>query len=218
MFLFSLEAYFLFRKLGITYYNLDLAMFVFFATFFISHSFLNVKVDRYFISMVPGLVYMLILGLKYLGDFISEQIQKSNRFDYKIFKKKVFPKLLILILAICLFMSSFYAYLVKVPYPMYGYLEEGAECLMEFDQEYDEKIIYSNHWPAFTWYLKTNVERAYIPDFNITGEENQTLEKFSDYLLSNNVTYYIHTSVDNTTIPNYTCVASTNHVSIYKKN
>ena len=61
MFIFSLESYLLFRKLGIKYYNLDLAMFVFFATFFISHSFLNVKVDRYSISMVPGLVYMLIL-------------------------------------------------------------------------------------------------------------------------------------------------------------
>lgn len=218
MFIFSLESYLLFRKLGIKYYNLDLAMFVFFATFFISHSFLNVKVDRYFISMVPGLVYMLILGLKYLGDFISEQLQKYSKLDYKVFKKEIFPNLLILILTVCLFISSFYVYAAKVPYPMYGYLEDGANCLMDLDQDYKGKIIYSNHWPAFTWYLKTNVERGYIPDFNITGEENQTLKKFSEYLILNNATYYIHTSVDNTSIPNYTCVANTEHVSIYKRN
>lgn len=218
MFIFTLETYLLFRNLGIKYYELDLSMFILFATFFISHSFLNVKVDRYFISMVPGLVYMLILGLKYLGDFISNQLQKYDKYDYKIFKKKIFTSLLILILTVILFMSSFYAYIIKVPYPMYSYLEEGSECLMDFDHDYDDKVIYSNHWPAFTWYLKTNVERGFIPDFNISGDENDTLKKFSDYLISNNATYYIHTSFDNTTIPNYILVANTDHVSIYKRN
>jgi hypothetical protein len=189
-------------------------MVMFFLTYFISHSLLSVKVDRYFITMAPPMVYLIVLGLNCTGNRMGDLLQKIKTKNIKLnqflSRKKLLTGLLVMVLAIMLFVSSFNAYEQRVPYDIYGYVEEGAKWLQDYDPDYQDKIIYSNQWPGYSWFLRMNVERGFMPDFNTTDE-------FSQMLVEGNATYYISINNGSFELRDYEKIGNTSHVFFYKR-
>lgn len=182
---------------------LDLTIIIWFLTYFISHSFLSVKVDRYFVTMIPALVYLIVLGLSSTGNLLARLTGKIN-------KKNIISSGLVLLMAMLLFSSSIHPYQNHVPYPIYGYLEEGGEWMANYDPDYADKIIYSNNWPALSWHLKTNVNRGFLPDFNNSDE-------FSQMLVNSNATYYIGTDANFLHMKDFERIGNTSNVFFFKR-
>jgi hypothetical protein len=214
MFALIMGLYLAFRKLEIKHLNLDLVMVMFFLTYFISHSLLSVKVDRYFITMAPPMVYLIVLGLNCTGNMMGDLLKriktKNIKLNQFLSRKKLLSGLLVMVLAIMLFVSSFNAYEQRVPYAIYGYVEDGAKWLQDYDPDYQDKIIYSNQWPGYSWFLRMNVERGFMPDFNTTDE-------FSQMLVEGNATYYISINNGSFELKDYEKIGNTSHVFFYKR-
>ena len=154
--------------------SLDMLMLIWFLTYFISHSFLIIKVDRYFITTTPALAYLLILGFNQVQDKLSQ-----------LSKKKISAGLLAIILALLLLFSSIQPYAYNVPRHIYGDLETAGNLMKDYDPDYQDKVIYSDYWPAMSWHLKMNVKRGWPKNFEDNAE-------FSRMLLENNTTYFIN--------------------------
>ncbi len=212
MFSVILITYFTLRKIEIikgleikSVFRIDLMILIWFLTYLISHSFLSIKVDRYFVTMIPPMVYLIILGLSNTGNLIA-------RLSHRIDQKKIISGVLILVLAVTLFASSLQPYEDKVPYKVYGFLEEGAKLMKTYDPQYKEKVIFSDQWPALSWYLKTNVQRGYPLDF-------KTSDEFSHMLKNSNATYFISTYGRGAlNMDGYSIAAHDKLVYIYKQN
>jgi hypothetical protein len=185
--------------------RVDLVILIWLFTYLISHSFLTIKVDRYFVTMIPAIVYLIVLGLSNTGNILATLSKKVNQ-------KKIISGALILVLALTLFASNLQPYEDKVPYKVYGFLEEGAKVMKAYDPEYKEKLIFSDQWPALSWYLKTQVQRGYPQDFKTSAE-------FSQMLKNSNATYYISTYGRGALVlEDYSVVAHDKLVYIYKIN
>ena len=212
MFFTILITYFALRKIEIIkgreikkVFRIDLIILIWFLTYLISHSFLSIKVDRYFITMIPAVVYFMVLGLSNTGNLIA---RLTNKLDHK----KIISGALILILALTLFASALQPYEDKVPYKVYGFLEEGAKMMKTYDPQYKEKVIFSDQWPALSWYLKMDVQRGYPLDF-------KTSDEFSQMLKNSNATYFISTNGRGSlNMEGYSKVANDKIVYIYKRN
>ena len=212
MFSTILITYFVLRKIEIIkgleikrVFRIDLVILIWFLTYLISHSFLSIKVDRYFITMIPAVVYFMVLGLSNTGNLIARLTNKLNH-------KKIISGALILILAVTLFASALQPYEDKVPYKVYGFLEEGAKMMKTYDPQYKEQVIFSDQWPALSWYLKMDVRRGYPQDF-------KTSDEFSQMLKNSNATYFISTNGRGSlNMEGYSKVANDKIVYIYKRN
>ncbi|MDO9626593.1 MAG: glycosyltransferase family 39 protein [Methanobacteriaceae archaeon] len=212
MFSTILITYFALRKIEIIkgleikrVFRIDLVILIWFLTYLISHSFLSIKVDRYFITMIPAVVYFMVLGLSNTGNLIARLTNKLNH-------KKIISGALILILAVTLFASALQPYEDKVPYKVYGFLEEGAKMMKTYDPQYKEQVIFSDQWPALSWYLKMDVRRGYPQDF-------KTSDEFSQMLKNSNATYFISTNGRGSlNMEGYSKVANDKIVYIYKRN
>ncbi len=212
MFSTILITYFALRKIEIIKgleikkaFRIDLMILIWFLTYLISHSFLSIKVDRYFITMIPAVVYFMVLGLSNTGNLIARLTNKLNH-------KKIISGVLILILGVTLFASALQPYEDKVPYKVYGFLEEGAKMMKTYDPQYKEQVIFSDQWPALSWYLKMDVQRGYPQDF-------KTSDEFSQMLKNSNATYFISTNGRGSlNMEGYSKVANDKIVYIYKRN
>ncbi len=182
---------------------LDLAIIIWFLTYFISHSFLSVKVDRYFVTMIPAMVYLIVLGLSSTGNILARLSGKLNH-------RNIISGVLVLLMAVMLFSSSIYPYQNNVPYPIYGYLEEGGTWMADYDPDYADKIIFSNQWPAFSWYLKTSVQRGFPSDF-------KTSDEFAQMLKKSNATYYIGVYNGYMQLNGYKRVGNTTEVYFFQR-
>ncbi|MDP3484739.1 MAG: glycosyltransferase family 39 protein [Methanobacteriaceae archaeon] len=212
MFSTILITYFALRKIEIIkgreikkVFRIDLIILIWFLTYLISHSFLSIKVDRYFITMIPAVVYFMVLGLSNTGNLIA---RLTNKLDHK----KIISGAIIIILAVTLFASALQPYEDKVPYKVYGFLEEGAKMMKTYDPHYKEQVIFSDQWPALSWYLKMDVQRGYPLDFKTSAE-------FSQMLKNSNATYFISTNGRGSlNMEGYSKVANDKIVYIYKRN
>lgn len=222
--------------------NFNLLMFSWFMIYLIFFSFTNIKVDRYFITVMPVIAYFAAYSFNYLINEINKinfvknnlflnlnklfnsfkQNQNNNAIEtnegiknYKKIKEKnsveinknsqisiltvMIPVLLIIIFA----MSSF-ANVETIP-TKNSVIQDpitASDWLMNYDPDYDSKVIWTHNTRYYTWYLKTDVSGAY--------------EKDLPELERNNVSYLI--SNESYIIENYTLIKKYTNVYIYKRN
>jgi hypothetical protein len=174
--LFSLSS-----KINIDNNDVDFTIGLYFLTFLLFQSFMGFKVDRYFITVVPPLTYILILGLNSFFNSISPYLNTLLKFKKP---KMEISTVYIGIIAILLVISSFHVYNEELTYPSHENIEFASKWLKYQDSDYYKKIIYSNYNEPFSWYLKKRV----IPSYS---DKVSFKELSSKELVSKNATYYI---------------------------
>lgn len=213
--------------------NLNLLMISWFFIYLIFFSFSDVKVDRYFITVLPVIAYFAAYSLDFLiktltsRNFINRNDKNHESNDENIndengqnnkdnenydnntknTNKKIIQNI-VPILLIILFIGSAFANIEKIPTEN-NLVDEPiviSQWLMNYDPNYNNSIIWVYNVRYYTWYLKMNVIGAYEKDI-------PKLEK-------NNVTYYISKNIskENYTIANYTIIKKFDDVYIYKRN
>jgi len=159
--------------------------------FFIFHSVYTIKVERYFISFLPPLIFFIILGLNKLYNFFRVKFSLNiARISFCF----VFVLILLFnILPSTLWLIDNY-YNVNSSGNMYPEVKEaieGSKWISNNVPEYNKKIIYSDFlWPHFSWYLKMKVNPLIIE--NKTLIINKLKKNDADYYLSS----YFSTSID----------------------
>lgn len=144
------------------YLSLNLAMFSFFMFFMVFFTAHLTKADRYFISMAPGFIFLIVLSV----DFLLNNVKKF-RLNY-----------IVPVFLMCLMLFACVNYLSGVGDDSLAVSEKHASDWIS-DKE---GIIYSDRGPVFTWYLQKEVAYARNPG-------NNTL--LNQELLEGNATYYI---------------------------
>lgn len=176
-------------KVDIDYFSLDFLMIYWFLVNFAFFTYHHIKVDRYFIPMLPAVVYYIILSL----DLIFDKLKSVKNIE-KI--KVVVP---ICLICAILITSGVYA-LGNSPHTFDNQMhpnfktaasEEKAvgQWLMEHDPQYQNKTIWADRGGDMTFIMKMK-----IPSFEkISNETN-----FTDKMIENKVDYFI--AKDNKTI------------------
>jgi len=174
-----------------------------FVSFFIFHSIIPLKVDRYFITMSPALAYFIILGLSIV----------IEKYKFKLKIENLRSGGLYFIIGL-VFLSSITAVsLGHTPKHGYGFdIQTASDWLKGYDPNYQDKVIYSDYDPAVTWSLKKEVKFG-VPRLYTSPEA------FSNYLRGNNADYYIDTlSNPKPDIPGYHIIKNITSISIFEKN
>jgi 4-amino-4-deoxy-L-arabinose transferase-like glycosyltransferase len=207
------------KTLKIKYLNLHLMFFAWFMAFFIFNSIFVIKDLRYFVLMAPPMAYFLILGLSEVSKMINIKFNNRNL---------VFPILAVILTCIMLITTA-----SQIPEILESnndkvttneQMKLASEWFMGYDPDYKNKNIYSDLWPNFSWYLKTNVKMVPVFKDNQTfanGVKNYTFNQadsneFNKYLVSNNADYYFSVRVG-LNLTSYAPIKEFYNVIIYKK-
>ena len=192
---------FILKNVGTKHLDLDLTFIIWFLSFFIMHSAHPVKVDRYFITMIPTIAYAITLGIQEIADL--KILQKKE--DYNV------SKIISIFLIICmLFSTSTYISNIPTEVPEVTIEKTTTQWLVNNDPNILNKKIASDRGPAFTWYFKKYIfTRVYHDE-----------ESFNKLLIDTTPDYYIQTNNTNPfNIENYTKIATINNSTyIYKLN
>lgn len=182
------------KNLNIKNLDMDLLVFAWFMAFFIFHSLFLTKDNRYFVIMAPAVAYFLILGLSEVSKKLKFKIKNMNI---------TFPLIALFLTLVIIFSTASFLPAINQSNEDNKVTNENIvlanEWLKNYDPTYKNKIIYSDLWPNFSWYLKTNVKmmpvfkdgNSYsggVKEFNLTEQDNITYNK---YLNDNNVNYYL---------------------------
>jgi hypothetical protein len=211
--------YDLLRELNVRDMDLHLLIFAWFMAFFIFQSVCVIKVARYFILMAPAIVYFLILGLTE----ISKRLICN-------FKGKNITFFVLSITLICIMLLSTASYLPSLPEANHKTtitdeeISSASVWLVNYDPSYKNKVIYSELWPYFGWYLRTDVKPlplfkdnqtfyASVKNPNFTEEDNAA---FNNELKSINADYYL-CSWQEVNLTSYTLIKRVGTISIYEK-
>ena len=183
--------------------RIDFLFLSWFAAFFIFHSIIPLKVDRYFITMSPALAYFIILGFSIV----------IEKFKFKFKQEKLRSWGLYFIVGFVFLSSITAVHLGHTPKHGYGfYIQSESKWLEEYDPSYQDKVIYSDYDPAFTWTLKKEVLFG-VPRLYTSPEA------FSNFLRGNNAFYYIDAlSNPKLDIPGYHIIRNKFGIAIYQKN
>jgi hypothetical protein len=181
-----------------------------------------VKVDRYFITILPVIAYFAAYSLEFIinrKNILKENKVKSknkienkieNKSKNKIENKSLIPNVstIVTVGLILIFIGSAFANINTIPTENKNISgpAEVSQWLINYDPNYNTKIIWTHNIRYYTWYLKMNVNGAY--------------EKDISKLTSNNVSYFISKNIsdENYTIENYTIIKKHGDIYIYKKN
>lgn len=193
-FILAFILYGLLKNLNLKYIDIDILVFAWFMVFFIFHSVFIIKDYRYFVLMAPPVAYLLILGLRETTMRIKWISKNYN--------------LIFTCLAILLTMVMILSATSQIPSILENNnrtvvinqdMIDASQWLTSYDPDYKYKNIYSDLWPNFSWYLKTDVKPvpvfkdggAYyggVKEYNFTQEDSNA---FNNYLLTNNAEYYL---------------------------
>ena len=183
------------KHMNIKDMNLHILFFSWFMAFFIFNSVFVIKDNRYFLLMAPSISYFMILGLSIV----------SNIIKLKFKNRDVFPIFAILLTSIILFSTA-----TQIPNIQNAnndksnanpQMEQASQWFVSYDPDYKNQNIYSDLWPNFSWYLKTNVKPVPIFKdnhvFTDGGVVNNTFNQndsnaFNNYLVTNNADYYFN--------------------------
>ena len=185
-----------FRKIGIDreIYSTDIFMLAWFLVYFIFFTFLNIKVNRYIITVFPAFIYFVIYAL-------NEILDLSKKFEFFVFKKQNILKLIPLILIVFCIFSAF-AFTSTVHYNEdFNKNKLIADYLTEYDSDYMSKDVAVFKQRPYNWFLRMYT----IP---ITDDQLDSLE-------SSNITYYI--SDGNFNLSNYTMVYQKEGLYLYER-
>ena len=220
-FLIAIIFYEIIKNMNIKDMDLHIMFFTWFMAFFIFSSVFVIKDSRYFLLMAPSVAYFMILGLS--------SISKSLKFMFKN-KNIVFPVFAIFLISIMLLSTA-----NQIPNVLHAnndkaianqQFELASQWFVNYDPEYKNQNIYSDLWPNFSWYLKTNVKPVPIFKDNQTlyngGVNNNTFNQedsnqFNNYLINNDANYYISVR-PGLNLTSYTPINKFGIVTIYKKN
>ncbi len=180
--------------------EIDLLFFTWFMTYFIFHSVFVAKVDRYFLTMAPAFCYLVILGLSEISTKLKIKIRKNNLTSW-----------ILSLIIIFILISSTVSYLNALPQNEDYVVRDSklaASWFEQYDPDYENKLIYSDGWPAVSWYLGTDVKP--MPVFKDVRAFNHELQKYD-------VDYYF-TLYGNRNLTAYDQIAQFGTVTIFKKN
>jgi len=195
--------YILLKDINVKNLEIDFLFLSWFVAFFIFHSVIILKVDRYFITMIPALTYFTLLAFSVI-------IEK-----YKVkFKQESLRTWGLYVIVGLIFITS--ATAVHTGHSFihgYGYsVQSASDWLEEYDPNYENERIYSNYDPAFTWALKKEVI------FGVPSEYNNSTT-FSQYLTNNSADYYLDVYTEpKIDIPGYHIIKNVSTIAIYQKN
>lgn len=206
------------RNFNIRDFNLNLMFFAWFMAFFIFNSIYVIKDIRYFVLMAPAVAYFMILGLSEISGRINIKFKNRN---------VVFPILAILLTIIILLSTASQISDMPNTYKNKVILNEeikqSSQWFMDYDPNYKTQNIYSDLWPNYSWYLKTDVKM--VPAFKdnqtfANGVKDETFnqtdsDQFNNYLITNKADYYICLR-EGLNLKSYTVVKQMGDVTIYK--
>lgn len=218
-FVLSYLLYDLIKNLKIKDMDIHLLILSWFMAFFIFHSIFAIKDNRYFVIMAPSVAYFLILGLSKISNKFAIKIKKCNA---------TFPLLAVVLTIMILFSAVSTMPEIKEANSNYKVTNEGvslaSDWFINYDTDYKNKVIYSDLWPQFGWYLKTNVK--IMPEFkgnqkfysgmtnnNLTPQDNV---KYNEELENNNADYYFSVR-QGLNLTYYKPVKQFGNLIIYKK-
>lgn len=192
-------------KTDIDDFNLDFIMFYWIVINFIFITYYHVKVDRYFMPILPAIAYFVILSIT----LIFDKFKNRNNIE-KI--KKIAPIGLVCLILICLGVAT----LTNSPHTYDNQMhpnfltaanEEKAvgNWLVQHDPHYLNKTIWADRGGDMSFILKMR-----IPSY----EKVSDATNFTDEMVKNKVTYFI--SKDNKTIGEpYTKLYQNGEVYLY---
>ncbi|MDI9615633.1 glycosyltransferase family 39 protein [Methanothermobacter sp.] len=153
--------------------DLDLMVFLWLMVFLNFHSTYTVKVDRYFITLMPALAYFLVLGIRSL----------LERFRYS-YTQIVYPIIILLLVSSALnYMDH-----LDVDRDLMDSKNANRNVIKASDFfrenfEYQNSKLIADYWPAYSWYLKRDVN--IMPTYNDSRYVVHELEKGGyDYYFS----------------------------------
>lgn len=193
------------NKTEIKHFTMDYVIFYWFIVNFIFFTYYHIKVDRYFMPMLPFFAYCLVLSM----NLIFEKL-RNEKYLNKL--KVIAPIGLVCIILIFSGASALsntpHTYDNQMPDNfMTAAGEEKAvgNWLMEHDPQYANKTIWADRGGDMSFILK--IETTSVED--ISNQSN-----FTEELVSNNVSYYI-TNYNNTIGQPYTKLYQDGEVSLY---
>lgn len=185
-----LALYRLLNKTEMEHFTFDFIMLYWFIVNLVFFTYYHIKVDRYFIPMLPFFAYAIVLSL----DLIFEKL-KTKKYIDKI--KVVAPIGLICLILLCsaafALSNSPHTYDNQMPDNFMTAASEEkavANWLMEHDPQYANKTIWADRGGDMSFLLKIEIP-------SVEGISNES--NFTDELVKNNITYYIANY--NNTIP-----------------
>ena len=174
-------------------YSLNILMLAWFLVYFIFFTFLNIKVNRYIITVFPAFIYFAIYALSHILDWAKE-----HKLEFK--SKNILSIVPIILIVFCIFSA--------MSFPATVHYNEDfnknkviADYLIDYDPDYASKEVAVFHQRSLNWFLKTNTVA-------ITDDQ-------LDYLESSNITYYI--SDDNFKLENYTMIHQENGLYLFER-
>ena len=200
--------------------ELHLMFFTWFMAFFIFSSVFVIKDNRYFLLMAPPVIYFMILGLHEISNAFNLRIKDRN---------VIFPVLAIMLTVIIVLSTA-----TQIPNILQAnndkvttneQIELASQWFVSYDPNYKNQNIYSDLWPNFSWYLKTNVKPVPIFKNNQTikdgGVTNNTFNQadsnqYNNYLLTNNADYYLCVR-PGLNLTSYNPIKKFGIITIYKK-
>lgn len=182
--------------------DLDLMMLLWFGAYLIFQSTLGVKVDRYFITMAPALVYFIILGLSEFIHKIELKIKNKDLKSWGIYS----------IIALIFLSSATVTYIGHTPKKTFTMdIGDASNWIKGYDPDYNNKIIYSDYPPAVSWYLKKGINGGF-PRFYKNPDD------FAKVLQNKKVDYYIDSlSEPKLNFKGYHIIKNFGNVAVYKK-
>jgi len=157
------------------------------------HSFHPVKVDRYIITILPAIAYLMPLSIS--------EISQTLKWEHA---RHMFS---ILVMAMMLSSAAYYIWGMPQDYPIVDAENEAAQWLKAHDPNYHSKVIASDRGPAFTWYLK---------DYVFTRRINNN-ELFYKLFYELKPDYYIYWSTTQPRIQDYKIIYNRSGVIIAEK-
>mgnify|MGYP000989347217 FL=1 len=209
----------LIKELNIKNIDLHLLVFSWFMVFFIFNSIYVIKSSRYFILMAPGVAYLLLLGLKIVFSELTVKFRKGNL---------IFPAFALILTVLILLSTASLLPSIEDGFQGTKVTNEkislASEWFINYDQDYENKVIYSNLWPYLAWHLKTDVKIMFTFKNNqgyLGGVKDNTTFTPQDnlasnnYLVENNADYYF--SSDEINLTSYRPIKQFGSLVIYER-
>lgn len=174
-------------------YSLNILILAWLLVYFIFFTFLNIKVNRYIITVFPAFIYFIIFAL-------NEILELSKKYRLEFKSKNILKIIPIVLIVFCIF--SAFAFPSTVHFSEdFNKNKVIADYLMEYDPNYNSKDIAVFHQRSLNWFLKADT---------IALTDDQL-----GYLESSNITYYI--SDGNFNLDNYTMIYSKDGLYLYER-
>lgn len=174
-------------------YSVPIFMIGWFLVYFIFFTFLNIKVNRYIITVFPAFIYFVILALNEILGLLEGGSLKIGDFNLS----NIIP---IVLIVLCMFSAFSFTGTFEDNLDFNDY-KIVADYLIDYDEDYASKDIAAFKQRTFNWWLK---------DSTIAVTTNQL-----DFLESSNITYYI--CDEDLKLENYTKIYNYKDIFLYER-